>query len=171
MDHSPHYLEPAGRVQGDLAQANKAIFKDLLTDWDDATSLPLELRSVLSSQFPLSIDGRIIDSKESDSVKAIIRIGGDMLIETVLMQHKTGRNTVCVSSQIGCALDCLFCQTGKLGYKRNLDTSEIIIQVLFFQRYLKARGSSISNIVFMGMGEPFLNYDNVLEAVSITNMF
>ena len=152
-----------------LKQVNKAIFKDLLTDWDDATNLPLELRSVLSRQFPLSIDGRIIDSKESDSVKAIIKLNGDMLIETVLMQHKTGRNTVCVSSQIGCALDCLFCQTGKLGYRRNLEPSEIIMQVLFFQRYLKARGSPISNIVFMGMGEPFLNYDNVLEAVRIIN--
>ena len=152
-----------------LKQVNKAIFKDLLTDWDDATSLPLELRGVLSRQFPLSIDGRIIDSRESDTVKAIIRIDEDMLIETVLMQHKTGRNTVCVSSQIGCALDCLFCQTGKLGYWRNLDPSEIIVQVLFFQRYLKTRGSSISNIVFMGMGEPFLNYDNVLEAVRAIN--
>ena len=152
-----------------LKQVNKAIFKDLLTDWDDATNLPLELRSVLSRQFPLSIDSRIIDSKESDSVKAIIKLNGDMLIETVLMQHKTGRNTVCVSSQIGCALDCLFCQTGKLGYRRNLEPSEIIMQVLFFQRYLKARGSPISNIVFMGMGEPFLNYDNVLEAVRIIN--
>ena len=152
-----------------LKQVNKAIFKDLLTDWDDATNLPLELRKTLSRQFPLSIDGRIIDSKESDSVKAIIRLDGDMLIETVLMQHKTGRNTVCVSSQIGCVLDCLFCQTGRQGYRRNLDPSEIIIQVLFFQRYLKTRGSSISNIVFMGMGEPFLNYDNVLEAVRVIN--
>ncbi len=159
----------AGEKPYRLKQANKAIFKDLLTDWDDATSLPQELRSVLNRQFPLSIDGRIIDSRESDSVKAIIRLDGDMLIETVLMQHKTGRNTVCVSSQIGCALDCLFCQTGKLGYRRNLDPSEIIIQVLFFQRYLKARESSISNIVFMGMGEPFLNYDNVLEAAREIN--
>jgi len=152
-----------------LKQVNKAIFKDLLNNWDDATSLPLELRGVLSRQFPLSIDGRIIDSRESDTVKAIIKLDGDMLIETVLIQHKTGRNTVCVSSQAGCALDCLFCQTGKLGYRRNLNSSEIIVQVLFFQRYLKARGSSISNIVFMGMGEPFLNYDNVLEAVRAIN--
>ncbi|MES0342336.1 MAG: radical SAM protein, partial [Candidatus Humimicrobiaceae bacterium] len=159
----------AGERPYRLKQVNKAIFKDLLTNWEDATNLPLELRSMLSRQFPLSIDGRIIDSRESDSVKAIIRIDGDMLIETVLMQHKTGRNTVCVSSQIGCALDCLFCQTGKLGYRRDLDPSEIIMQVLFFQRYLKARGSLISNIVFMGMGEPFLNYDNVLEAVRVIN--
>ncbi len=152
-----------------LKQVNKAIFKDLITSWDDATNLPLELRKTLGKEFPLSIDGRIIDSRESTSVKAVIRLAGDLLIETVLMQHNTGRNTVCVSSQIGCALDCLFCQTGKLGYKRNLDPLEIIMQVLFFQRYLNARGSSISNIVFMGMGEPFLNYENVLEAVRIIN--
>ncbi|MCJ7666484.1 MAG: 23S rRNA (adenine(2503)-C(2))-methyltransferase RlmN, partial [Actinobacteria bacterium] len=94
---------------------------------------------------------------------------GGVLIETVLMRHSTGRNTVCVSSQAGCALDCLFCQTGRLGFKKNLDPSEIIMQVLFFQRYLKDIGSSISNIVFMGMGEPFLNYDNVLEAVRAIN--
>ncbi len=159
----------AGERPYRLKQVNKAIFKDLLTNWDDATNLPLELRSMLNRHFPLSIDGRIIDSKESDSLKAIIRIDGDMLIETVLMQHKTGRNTVCVSSQIGCTLDCLFCQTGKLGYRRDLDPSEIIMQVLFFQRYLKTSESSISNIVFMGMGEPFLNYDNVLEAVRVIN--
>jgi 23S rRNA (adenine2503-C2)-methyltransferase len=152
-----------------LKQVNKAIFKDLLTDWDSATNLPLELRRILGRKFPLSIGGSVINSGESDSVKAIIRIDGDMLIETVLMRHLTGRNTVCVSSQVGCALDCLFCQTGKMGYRRNLTPSEIIMQVLFFQRYLKSMGSSISNIVFMGMGEPFLNYDNVLEAVRAIN--
>jgi len=159
----------AGERPYRLKQVNKAIFKDLITSWDYATNLPLELREILSKEFPLSIDGRIIDSRESTSVKAVIRLAGDLLIETVLMQHNTGRNTVCVSSQIGCALDCLFCQTGKLGYRRNLDPSEIIMQVLFFQRYLRAMGSSISNIVFMGMGEPFLNYDNVLEAVRTIN--
>ncbi len=152
-----------------LKQVRRAIFKDLITNWDDATSLSLKLRGMLKEEFPLSIDSRIIDSKESDAVKAIIKIDGGVLIETVLMQHSTGRNTVCVSSQAGCALDCLFCQTGKLGFKRDLDSSEIIVQVLLFQRFLKNRSSSISNIVFMGMGEPFLNYDNVLKAVRVIN--
>lgn len=150
-------------------QVNDAVFKDLITDWDDATNLPLKLRGMLNKDFPLSIEGRIIDSRDSNAVKAIIKVDGDLLIETVLMKHKTGRNTICVSSQVGCVLDCLFCQTGKLGYKRNLDSSEIILQVLFFQRYLKAKGSRASNIVFMGMGEPFLNYDNVLEAIRVIN--
>lgn len=152
-----------------LRQVHKAIFKDLLADWGDATNLPLELRRILKEEFPLSIDARIIKSKESDAVKAIVRVGGGVLVGTVLMRHSTGRNTVCVSSQAGCALGCLFCQTGRLGFRRNLDSSEIIMQVLLFQRYLKDMRSSISNIVFMGMGEPFLNYDNVLEAVRAIN--
>jgi len=152
-----------------LKQVRRAIFRDLITDWNDATNLSLKLRAVLKDKFPLSIDGRIIKSKESDAIKAIIKLSGDIDIETVLMQHSTGRNTVCISSQAGCALDCLFCQTGKLGFKRDLDPSEIIEQVLFFQRFLKSKGSSISNILFMGMGEPFLNYDNVLEAVKMIN--
>ncbi|MCJ7666489.1 MAG: 23S rRNA (adenine(2503)-C(2))-methyltransferase RlmN, partial [Actinobacteria bacterium] len=102
-----------------LKQVNKAIFKDLLTDWDNATNLPLKLRGILKEEFPLSIDARIIKSKESDAVKAAVSVGGvggGVLIETVLMRHSTGRNTVCVSSQAGCALDCLFCQTGRLGF-------------------------------------------------------
>lgn len=152
-----------------LKQVHRAIFKDLITDWDDATNLSLKLRAILKKEFPLSINSRMIKSKESDAVKAIIKIDGGVLIETVLMQHSTNRNTVCVSSQAGCTLDCLFCQTGKLGFKRDLDSSEIIAQILLFQRFLKSRGSSISNIVFMGMGEPFLNYANVLEAVRMIN--
>jgi len=159
----------AGEKPYRLKQVRRAIFKDLITDWDDATNLSLKLRGKLKKEFPLSIDSRMIKSKESDAVKAIIKIGGGVLIETVLMQHSTGRNTVCVSSQAGCALDCMFCQTGKLGFKRDLDSSEIIEQVLLFQRFLKGKDSSISNIVFMGMGEPFLNYDNVIEAVRIIN--
>jgi len=159
----------AGEKPYRLKQVHRAIFKDLITDWDDATNLSLKLRGTLKEEFPLSIDSRMIKSKESDAVKAIIKIGRGVLIETVLMQHSTGRNTVCVSSQAGCALDCMFCQTGKLGFKRDLDSSEIIEQILLFQRFLKSKDSSISNIVFMGMGEPFLNYDNVIEAVRIIN--
>src|SRR3989339_960129 len=85
------------------------------------------------------------------------------------MRHEDGRNTVCVSSQVGCPLGCLFCATGKMGFARNLNPFEIVEQVLFFARYLKNKGQKITNIVFMGMGEPFLNYDNVLEAIRILN--
>jgi 23S rRNA (adenine2503-C2)-methyltransferase len=84
------------------------------------------------------------------------------------MKHED-RNTVCVSSQVGCALGCLFCATGKMGFKRNLEVFEIVEQVLFFARYLKKTKDKVTNVVFMGMGEPFLNYGNVLGAIKILN--
>jgi len=79
------------------------------------------------------------------------------------------RNTVCVSSQVGCPLGCLFCATGKMGFKRNLENFEMVEQVLFFARYLKNLKARVTNVVFMGMGEPFLNYENVLSAIKILN--
>jgi len=85
------------------------------------------------------------------------------------MQHKDKRNTICVSSQAGCPLGCIFCSTGKLGFKRNLDFSEIISQVLFFARHLRQKGQRITNIVFMGMGEPFLNYGQVMQSLKVLN--
>lgn len=85
------------------------------------------------------------------------------------MHHGDGRNTVCVSSQVGCPLACKFCATGKMGFKRGLTAMEIIQQVIFFARLLKKEKKKITNVVFMGMGEPFLNYDNVMEAIRVMN--
>ncbi len=152
-------------------QAWQAVFKDLISNWNDNTTLPKNLREKLNQEVPLEIKAQIFDSKRSETIKALLELEDGNKIETVLMQHKDGRNTVCISSQAGCPLGCKFCATGQMGFKRNLTTSEIISQVLLFARYLKQNqpDSRISNIVFMGMGEPFLNYDNVMEAVKIIN--
>ena len=150
-------------------QVWKAVFKDLLTDWGKATDLPLRLRETLNRIFPLSIEGSTSCSGTGDSVKAVLRMDDGVFVESVLMQHIDKRNTVCVSSQAGCPLGCLFCSTGKLGFKRNLDFSEIISQVLFFARYLRKKDQRITNIVFMGMGEPFLNYTQVMKSIKILN--
>ena len=155
-------------------QAWKAIFEDLITDWNDNTTLPKKLREDLNKECPLEIEAEVFGSKNSDSVKVLInlednpenKIGTSNKIETVLLKHDSGRNTVCVSSQVGCALACKFCATGKQGFKRDLTVSEIILQVLFFARYTKGH---IGNVVFMGMGEPFLNYDNVMKSIDILN--
>jgi len=85
------------------------------------------------------------------------------------MKHTDKRNTICVSSQVGCPLGCQFCETGKMGFKRNLAAGEIVDQVLFFARYLKKYEENITNVVFMGMGEPMLNWDEVSEAIRIFN--
>jgi len=136
----------------------------LIEDWDKATSLPLSLREKLKKEVPLTIKAKLLQSKDKKTIKALLELEDGIKIESVLMLHNDNRSTVCVSSQAGCALGCLFCATGQLGFKRNLDYWEILEQVLLFARHQK-----ISNVVFMGMGEPFLNYDNVLKAVRIIN--
>ncbi len=150
-------------------QIEKAIFCDLVENWSEVTTLPKELREKLDKKSPLKIDGEIFKSQNSDSSKAIIRLEDGKKIETVLMSHKDGHNTVCVSSQVGCPLGCKFCATGQNGFERNLVYLEIIEQVLFFARYLKHENEKVGNVVFMGMGEPFLNYENVWKAIRFLN--
>lgn len=164
--------EPAYRLE----QVKKAVFVDLIKNWDEATTLPFELRERLGKEFPLEINAEVFESKDGKTVKALIKLDDGLKIETVLMsyesvlrQAQSRRNTVCVSSQVGCVMGCDFCASGKMGFKRNLSDDEIIEQVIFFARRLSEEGKKITNIVFMGMGEPFLNYDNVLGAIKILN--
>ncbi|MHB1274837.1 MAG: 23S rRNA (adenine(2503)-C(2))-methyltransferase RlmN [Candidatus Humimicrobiaceae bacterium] len=157
--------EPGFRIR----QIERSIYKDFNENWDDFTELPLRLREILKKEIDLSINGIICQSEDSGSLKALIKLEDGIAVETVLMMHKDDRNTVCVSSQAGCAIGCKFCKTGELGFKRNLKAEEIIAQVLFFSRYLKSCNKRITNVVFMGMGEPLLNYDNFLNSVKILN--
>jgi len=173
-----------------LKQAEKAVYRDLTDDWSKVSSLPALLRDKLTESCPISIDYKSVVSHSKDTVKALIKLSDGLSVETVLLQHAQGRNTVCVSSQVGCPLGCLFCKTGKIGYKRNLTAYEIAEQVLFFSYYLKKKntpenayennhnnngnksfptGPRVTNVVFMGMGEPFLNYGNVMDAIRIFN--
>lgn len=148
-----------------LKQAYSAIFKQLIESWDEASNLPLELRTTLNQECSLKIKSTTLESSDKKTVKAKIILETGEAIETVLLRHSDGRNTVCVSSQIGCPLGCTFCATGKIGFKRNLNCWEIIEQILFFARYLQKEKQRLSNIVFMGMGEPLLNYDQVIKAI------
>lgn len=152
-----------------LEQAKKAVFVDLIRNWNEATTLPVQLREKLNKEFPLKISAEVFESEDKKTIKALIELDDRLKIEAVLMSYESARNTVCVSSQVGCALGCDFCATGKMGFKRNLSVDEIIEQVLFFARRLLKQNKKITNVVFMGMGEPFLNYDNVLAAIKILN--
>jgi 23S rRNA (adenine2503-C2)-methyltransferase len=160
-----------------LKQIKKAIFADLIENWDQATTLSKDLRQRLSKIYPLpelNLE-KLLTSEKSETAKALFVLPDGLKIETVLMRHdspdslKLNRNTVCVSSQAGCAMGCRFCATGRLGFNRNLTAEEIVGQVLFFARHLKNKEEKITNIVFMGMGEPFLNYENVLDAIRMLN--
>lgn len=150
-------------------QIKKGVFVDLAQNWDEITGLPKPLRAKLAEVSPLDIDAEIFADEEGGAVKALIRLSDGKRIETVLMRHTDGRNTVCVSSQVGCPMACTFCATGKMTLMRSLNAGEIAEQVLFFQRYLRKQGKRVSGVVFMGMGEPFSNYDSVLDAVRIMN--
>jgi 23S rRNA (adenine2503-C2)-methyltransferase len=152
-----------------LKQAKKSLFVDLIENWDKATIFSLSLRERLNELCPVEIKGKIFFSKDKKTGKALIILKDNLKIESVLMRHKDGRNTLCLSSQVGCPLKCSFCATGRAGFKRNLEIFEIVEQVLFFARYLKKENQKVTNIVFMGMGEPFLNYENVLGAIRILN--
>jgi len=159
-----------------LKQARKAVFKNFISDWSEAIFFTKDLREKLNKECPLGIKADVLVSKREDSVKARITLKDNLQIESVLMKHLDGRNTVCVSSQVGCPLGCLFCATGRMGFKRNLTSDEIIEQVIFFNRWLKIdrhrvsiQAQRVTNVTYMGMGEPFLNYDNVLRAIRILN--
>ncbi|HNW96399.1 MAG TPA: 23S rRNA (adenine(2503)-C(2))-methyltransferase RlmN [Candidatus Paceibacterota bacterium] len=151
-----------------LKQVKQAVFCDLIENWSEAQALPKELREKLQKEIPLNIETEVFVSDDEEVIRALVVLADELKVESVLMRHKD-RNTVCVSSQVGCPLNCSFCATGKLGFKRNLSSDEIVEQILFFNRYLKKEKQRVSNVVFMGMGEPFLNYDNVLGAIKILN--
>ena len=152
-----------------LKQIKRALFSDLTLNWDEVTTLPLKLKAELNQRCPIEIRAKTVSSRSGQTVKAVIALEDGLEIESVLMRHKDRRNTVCVSSQVGCPLACTFCLTGQMGFKRNLSDFEIVEQVLFFARYLKKIEAKITNLVFMGMGEPFLNYENVLRAIKMLN--
>jgi len=152
-----------------VKQVENAVFFGLIEDWYKVTSLPLVIRELLQKNLPLDFDFRSIKSTQTNTYKALIGLNDSLFVETVLLMHKENRNTVCVSLQVGCPLDCIFCRTAKVGFERNLTKFEIVMQVLFFQYFLKGQQARVTNVVFMGMGEPFLNYDNVMGAIRIFN--
>ncbi len=130
---------------------------------DEMTSLPKRLRERLVADLPTALEEVTRSVADGgDTVKWLWQLGGGATVETVLMHYKT-RSTVCISSQAGCAMACDFCATGQAGFERHLDTGEIVEQVIRAVREAKPR--RVSNVVFMGMGEPFANYDSTWAAV------
>lgn len=152
-------------------QFTEALFAPGCSNWEDVSSLPKSMRDQLNADIPWMSVRKIIvqESAKKDTFKALVALTDDNPIETVLMQNKRGWWTICVSSQVGCAMRCSFCATGKMGLTRNLLADEIIDQYRFWQDFLRSRPDlpqRITNIVFMGMGEPMANYQNVREAIN-----
>lgn len=144
-----------------------ALFKNSLS-WEEAlASLPENTRDDFSQNVvfqQLTMEERH-DSSVDGASKLIFRTGDGNLIESVVLRPKTGRTSICISSQVGCACYCSFCATGKMGFTRNLTTAEILDQVMLANRMIKPENRTIRNVVFMGMGEPLLNLEHVFTAV------
>lgn len=181
-----------------LTQINEALFDPRNTGWADATSLPKLLRETLTRETPwiTLVAVATLESKKKDTVKAVLETQDKKRIETVLMKNARGHWSICVSSQVGCAMNCSFCATGKMGFTRNLTSDEIIDQYRFWIYFFHSRSSSpargevsrlrdggvgdkavrqtfaspaperITNIVYMGMGEPLANYENVKSSLN-----
>ncbi|KPJ71318.1 hypothetical protein AMJ50_02380 [Parcubacteria bacterium DG_74_3] len=147
-------------------QIYQAVFKNFCFNFEEMTALPEELKKKLKKEIEIFVFKLKDIKKGKEAEKALFQLKDGFYIETVLMRHKYGKKTVCVSSQVGCPLGCRFCATGKMGFKRNLNWQEITDQVLFFAE--KEKDKKL-NVVFMGMGEPLLNYENVLKAIRVLN--
>tara|TARA_B100000427_G_C15486310_1_gene585466 strand:- start:799 stop:1689 length:891 start_codon:yes stop_codon:yes gene_type:complete len=131
------------------------------------SNIPSKLKNIISEEYQINLlnTDKEITSNSEDTIKYLFKTNDNKLIESVSMIDKK-RHTICISSQIGCSVDCDFCATGKMGIIRNLNCGEIIQQLIIIKQN---RNIPITNIVFMGMGEPFLNYSNVIKSCKILN--
>ncbi|WP_374688689.1 23S rRNA (adenine(2503)-C(2))-methyltransferase RlmN [Promineifilum sp.] len=154
--------QPAFRAR----QVWEWLYRHYAAGFDAMTNLPAALRERLAAETTLTIGDIVLrqDSRDGQTHKVLFRLPDGQFIETVLMRYEK-RRTLCISSQAGCAMGCVFCATGQMGFMRHLSAGEIIGQVLYFARELAAEGQHVTNIVVMGMGEPLHNYDNTLAAV------
>lgn len=147
----------------------EAVFKRYVLSFEEMTSLPKALRDYLSARvsfLPFQLL-KIEDSEDGETKKFLFELSDGKLVESVLI-GSFERRTVCVSSQVGCPAKCAFCASGKEGLIRNLTRFEIEAQVLFIQNELKKKGEpEVSQIVFMGMGEPLSNFEEVIGAIDL----
>jgi 23S rRNA (adenine2503-C2)-methyltransferase len=142
------------------------LYRHLAGSVDEMSNLPLTLREKLAAQTTLATAEIASEQLSSDgqTKKLLFRLPDGQYIETVLMRYEK-RRTLCISTQAGCAMGCVFCATGQMGFFRNLSVGEIVAQVIHFARELARTGEHVTNIVMMGMGEPLHNYEATLTAV------
>ena len=138
--------------------------------------LPTEMREKLVADgytISSATETHRITSEDGDTTKLLLNLTDGTPVETVLIQYESTkigghpRNTICVSTQVGCAMKCIFCATGQMGFERNLKAEEIVAQVIHFANILGQKNQHITNLVFMGMGEPLANYDETIRAVRL----
>ena len=167
FDEVLEFIQNCGEKKFRAQQVYEWLHNHPITSYDDMKNVPKSLRSALKGKFPLKAL-MVKDIKESldGTKKFLFKTLDKEVLESVLIPNFDGRLTACISSQIGCPMQCAFCATGKLGFKRNLSSQEIVFQVAHLIKHINNR---IDNIVVMGQGEPFLNYDNTIKAIKRLN--
>lgn len=154
---------PAFRIM----QIIDGLYKSKAYEFEDITTLPKDIKTILAVKyifFSIKCEEQQI-SKKTNTIKYLFRLEDGQFVETVAIPNREQQYTLCISSQVGCPLKCAFCASGLKGWVRNLTINEIVEQIMF----IKKTDIAITNIVFMGIGEPFLNYENVIKAVEIIN--
>ncbi len=169
-DELAQWLEDKGIKSYRANQVFKWIYLKLVRDFDSMTDLGKELRKTLSDHFSIGLLELVEKQVSTDTTeKYLFQLGDGNLIESVLIPEKD-HFTICVSTQVGCAMDCKFCLTARGGFKRNLTMGEILAQILHARACIQEMGLDplkLSNIVFMGMGEPLANYSNLIRALAV----
>jgi 23S rRNA (adenine2503-C2)-methyltransferase len=158
--------EPVFRAR----QVWQGLYKQYWNDPKSFTQLPNHLRSKLANtiSFEVLLPVSALQSSDEQTIKTLFKLPDGQAVEAVMMRYDK-RVTLCLSSQVGCAMGCVFCATGQMGYKRHLTSGEIVAQVMHYARLLDPKKETITNIVLMGMGEPFHNYDNTMAAIDRLN--
>lgn len=169
FDELVTFLESIGEKKFRATQIFEWLYRARVSSFDEMTNLSSKTIEKLKEH--LIIDNLEVETKEvskDGTIKFLFKLPDERFIETVLMTHNYG-NSVCVTSQVGCNMKCAFCASGELGKIRNLELHEMVLQVLHIQLELKEVFERVSNVVVMGIGEPFDNYDTVMNFLQVLN--
>jgi 23S rRNA (adenine2503-C2)-methyltransferase len=164
------FVDSRGEPPFRARQIWDGLYKGLYGSWSEFSVLPRALRAQLQDELELGplVPTAKARSADGQTQKTAFRLQDGLQIEAVLMSYSK-RATICISTQVGCAMGCVFCATGQMGFRRNLSKGEIVAQVMHYARELKAARRTLTNVVVMGMGEPFHNYENTLGAIDRLN--
>ncbi len=160
------WSHPAYRAR----QIWEGLYRFLWNSPQQFSNLPSSLRVQLAKEipFPVLVPVTTLHSSDGQTVKTLFQLHDGNAIEAVLMRYEK-RKSLCISTQVGCAMGCVFCATGQMGFKRHLSSGEIVAQVIYYARILQTEGKAVTNVVVMGMGEPFHNYQNTMSAIDRLN--
>ena len=169
LDQLEEYMISIGEKKFRAKQIFDWLYKKRVTDFSEMKNIPKSLQEKLKDEFEITTLNTIIKQESADgTMKFLFELQDKFTIESVLMRNKYG-NSLCVTTQVGCRIGCTFCASTLGGLKRNLEAGEIVSQVLKVQQELDKKGERISSIVIMGIGEPFENYDEMMDFIKIVN--